>query len=314
MTLPNGFTLRAPNTGDLEGVKAAFDADSEFFGAVSTTTVEELEGYWQEIENLEEDAWVVVAPDGTIAGYEELTMNKDKAGFYLDGVVHAAYQGMGIGSTLLDTGEARVQKLLSEMDVDGKTPYINIQFNGKDDVCIKMMEKRGYKRLKRDILMQITLDEMPDEPVWPEGITVREFVLGQDDRAVFEVVDASFRNIAGYTERASDYDTWHHSNVQKDGFDPTLWFLAVESDGRIVGVNLCPHDKDGWVRQLAILPDYFGKGLGRALLIHSFREWYKRGKTTIGLGVQGDNERAQKLYYGVGMHADSIYDLYAKEL
>jgi ribosomal protein S18 acetylase RimI-like enzyme len=55
--------------------------------------------------------------------------------------------------------------------------------------------------------------------------------------------------------------------------------------------------------------------LGEALLLYSFNEFYKRGTTTIGLGVDAQNPTgATRLYKKAGMYVASEAVVYEKEL
>jgi ribosomal protein S18 acetylase RimI-like enzyme len=57
------------------------------------------------------------------------------------------------------------------------------------------------------------------------------------------------------------------------------------------------------------------KGLGLALLTHSFGEFYKRGMKTIGLGVDASNPTgATRLYQRAGMTVASEFLTFEKEL
>ena len=57
------------------------------------------------------------------------------------------------------------------------------------------------------------------------------------------------------------------------------------------------------------------KGLGMALLFHSFREFYRRGIYKVGLGVDSQNlTGATRLYKRAGMYAVLQHDTYEKEL
>ena len=57
------------------------------------------------------------------------------------------------------------------------------------------------------------------------------------------------------------------------------------------------------------------RGLGEALLLHAFNEFYKRGMLTIGLGVDASNPTgATRLYQKVGMTVAVEDVLYEKEL
>jgi ribosomal protein S18 acetylase RimI-like enzyme len=104
-----------------------------------------------------------------------------------------------------------------------------------------------------------------------------------------------------------------------EGFDPTLIFLAMDGD-QIAGVSLCrPHSQYdselGWVRSLGVRRPWRKRGLGLALLRHSFNEFYRRGKRKVGLGVDSQNlTGALRIYENAGMHVAQAEDYYEKEL
>ena len=72
-------------------------------------------------------------------------------------------------------------------------------------------------------------------------------------------------------------------------------------EGRIGGLNL------RWLVALS--------GLGLALLHHTFREFYKRGKERVGLGVDATSlTGATRLYERAGMHVQKTFHNYELEL
>ncbi|MCU0859630.1 MAG: GNAT family N-acetyltransferase [Thermoplasmata archaeon] len=58
--------------------------------------------------------------------------------------------------------------------------------------------------------------------------------------------------------------------------------------------------RDGWVTILGVVKDRRHQGLGRALLIDGMRWLLDRGLDTIYIAVDTENERALRLYTGVG--------------
>jgi mycothiol synthase len=71
----------------------------------------------------------------------------------------------------------------------------------------------------------------------------------------------------------------------------------------------------GWVDDLAVRRSWRRRGLGMALLHHSFGEFYRRGTRKVALEVDSQNlTGATRLYERAGMHATRQYDVYEKEL
>ena len=99
------------------------------------------------------------------------------------------------------------------------------------------------------------------------------------------------------------------------GFDPELTLVA-EMDGRLVGVLTgLVRSGRGWVRQLAVLADHRGLGIGEALLRSSFAMMRTRGLPVARLNVDVENEsRALALYERVGMREVRSYLVYRKRL
>jgi ribosomal protein S18 acetylase RimI-like enzyme len=59
------------------------------------------------------------------------------------------------------------------------------------------------------------------------------------------------------------------------------------------------------VAAIGVRRPWRGRGLGRALLLHTFGEFHRRGVNRISLGVDTENPTgATKLYESVGMHVE----------
>ncbi len=81
-------------------------------------------------------------------------------------------------------------------------------------------------------------------------------------------------------------------------------FCAFENQKEIVGlVGLYANDleeKKAFVSIIGILPEYQGKGLGRALMLKAITTAEQAGMTSVYLKVDKDNRRAQSLYKSLG--------------
>jgi GNAT superfamily N-acetyltransferase len=134
-------------------------------------------------------------------------------------------------------------------------------------------------------------------------------------------VDESFSDHFGHVDTPFEegFQRFKHMMTNYEGFDPTLWFLAMNGD-HIVGVSLCrQHGYDnpevGWVNTLGVRRPWRKHGIGLALLRHSFCELYCRGRRMAGLGVDAQNlTGALRLYENAGMHVHQAFDQFEKEI
>jgi ribosomal protein S18 acetylase RimI-like enzyme len=165
------------------------------------------------------------------------------------------------------------------------------------------------------------MDAPPPAPVWAEGITLRTFDPETDLENVYRAVDESFRDHFGHVDEPFEegLKRFKHFMTGYDGFDPTLWFIAMDRD-QIAGICLCrdhayEDEEVGYVNTLGVRRLWRKRGIGLALLRHAFGELYRRGKRKAGLGVDAENlTGALRLYENAGMHVHRAFDLFEKEL
>ena len=134
--------------------------------------------------------------------------------------------------------------------------------------------------------MRVALADVPEEPVWPDGIIVRTFRPG-DERIFYDLHQETFEDHWEHNE-PDPYDEWAHWMLQPPMFDPDLWLLA-EQDGEPAAIEINhprPEMPDvGWVGILGVRRAWRRRGLGRALLLKAFHEFRARGYEHAGLGV-----------------------------
>jgi ribosomal protein S18 acetylase RimI-like enzyme len=74
-------------------------------------------------------------------------------------------------------------------------------------------------------------------------------------------------------------------------------------------------DDRGWVDYLGVLPRWRGRGLGAALLHHSFATFAGRGVRRVILNVDAENPTgATALYERAGMRVVNRWDLYERPI
>ena len=312
--LDPSLSLRPAQWADLHAVtKLIYDVCEADGDVTVAVTPEELEREWKAPGfDLEKNAWVVVTSDGRVVGYEEFNDRHAHASLMGDGYVHPEFMGRGVGTAMLRALDVRAREEMELAEPDLRV-FIRNGMSIGDKVAREMHEAEGYKAIRFSWRMEITLDDAPPAPVFPDGIELRPFVLEQHDHAVFEAHEEAFSDHWGHTP--GTYEKWQHNVSGREDLDPSLWHIAWDGD-QIAGYSLCRYRNGlGWVGTLGVRRTWRKRGLGEALLLHSFAEFYKRGTKTIGLGVDAANPTgATRLYKKAGMHVASEYVIYEKEL
>lgn len=310
---PN-LTLRSVKWNDIKAVaQLILDVCTADGDPTVASTEDDIKRFWTMSDvNIETDMWVVEAKDGKIVGYQEFYSKHAHAAMVGDGYVHPEYHGLGIGTTMLRTLEnrARQEMKLAEPDVRG---YIRNGIAGTDTAAGQLHENEGYKPTRYSWHMEIDLADVPQVPVFPDGIELRPFILEEHNRAVYEAHEEAFSDHWGHVR--GSFEDWNHYMIEREDLDPSLWFITWDGD-QIAGYSLCRYRMEsGWVGTLGVRRPWRKHGLGEALLLHSFNEFYKHGTKRIGLGVDVQNPTgATRLYQKAGMHVAAEYVIYEKEL
>jgi mycothiol synthase len=271
-------------------------------------TTEELLQDWHGID-LAEEAVVVIDDSGRIVGSADV-LNRSYVSVSVYGNVHPEHRGRGIGRFLIDWGEqwARDRMDLAPPDARVSVRHYVLASNAP---ARALVEGAGYPPVRGVYVMEIELEE-PSEPHWPEGITVRTFVPGQDERTAYETLEDAFRDHWGRPRGTFERFL---SMTQQPDFDPTLWFLAEEC-GEAVGVTFAKAVAGrGWVESVGVRRPWRGRGLALALLQQSFAAFYERGVRNVGLSVDAESlTGAPRVYIRAGMQVTQSYVIHEKEL
>lgn len=320
--LPAGFTARGATPDDLESAMNLFNRWSR--SVIGRDEIIELEAIRNDLQqpgfSLENDIRLVFAPNGEMTGYVEAwTIAKPPVHPWIWGRVDPDYEDKGIGTWLLHWAEQRVLQVLDRVPGDLRVaPRLGTYREaGKGK---KLFEDMGYQHIRTSYTMLIEMDAPVPEPIFPAGITLRTYNPGTDAAAAYQAQRDTFQDHFGYLDEPFEegLKKFKHFWEQTD-FDSTLLFLAMDGD-KIAGISLCPpnsiDDREmGWVSTLGVVRSWRKRGLGLALLRHSFNEFYRRGKHKVALGVDAQNlTGALRLYENAGMHVHQAFDLYEKEL
>ena len=270
-------TIRPAKRDDLAAVTDVFNEHSRGLYGVADDSAEDILQYWESPDvDFEQDVIVAESSDGSLAGYGDL--GEFGGAFWLD---------------------------IRGFDPHEKKPGLRLLgFVAEKDTALRQVyEESGYEVIRHSYRMEIDLQDLGEESPPPEKIVIRTMREGELEQ-VYEVHEQSFEDAWMHTREP--FAQWQHWFVKDPSFDPSLWFIA-EAEGEIVGVSICrrreTEDGLGWVRVLGVLRSHRRRGIGEALLRHSFAEFKRRGFQRVGLGVDAESPTgAVALYERAGMH------------
>jgi mycothiol synthase len=305
--LPEGFSARAPVLGDADAVAGLISACLLVDGGEDSATTEEVLDDWDDVD-LATEAVVVFAPDGRVAGYADV-VNIAHVVVSVYGYVHPEYRGRGVGAYLVGWGESWMRDRISQAPEDARV-VVKHYASASNGSARRLLEGAGYAPVRGVYTMAIDLEQAPPPPEWPEGLTVRTFAPGQDERATHEAVEDTFRDLWG--RPYSPFERFVKM-TEHEVFDPSLWFLAWDGP-EIAGMALCKLVAgQGWVDVVGVRRPWRGRGL--ALLRHAFGEYHRRGIKRVALSVDAESVTgAPRLYSRAGMPVTNNYIVYQREL
>ena len=236
--------------------------------------------------------------DDEIAGYAHLDTTDAVEGASAELAVLPPKRGMGYGKQL-------VEAILAETT---DRTRLRLWAHGTGSGAADLARSLGFKRERVLWQMRRSLYAPVPEPQWPDGVTVRTFVVGQDEQAWLTVNNRAFA-------QHPDQSHWTLDDVrmreQEPWFDAEGFFLA-ESDGELVGFHWTKvhgghsspdghaHDPIGEVYVVGVDPSAQGKGLGPALTLRGLQYLRARGLPQCMLYVDESNTNAIRTYERLG--------------
>lgn len=307
--LPDGYSQRPPTKEDTGEVAALINACQLADFGESDMSVEALLDDWQGLD-LQEEATLIVAPDGAIAACADI-LNRSFVQVSVYGYVHPGYRGIGLGRALMEWGERWTVDRV-EQAPPGARVVVRQYVNTLNESGKRLLEEAGYEAVRTTYLMGIELDDTPPAPAFPAGLTVRTFVPGQDERATFEAAEDTFRDHWGRPRGTFE----RFLNLTREpSWDPDLWYLAEADDG-IQAVCLSKIVAgEGEIDVVGVRREWRRRGVGLALLHLAFGAFYEREVRKIGLSVDAESMTGAPRVYGrAGMQVTQSYTVYEKEL
>ncbi|MBZ0296285.1 MAG: GNAT family N-acetyltransferase [Anaerolineae bacterium] len=316
------FIIRPAQMEDLENAVALMNICSMASVGQEEFDVTEIRAEWMSPGfDLEHSTRMALTADGDIVGYIEVwDVNPVPVRVWVWGRVHPDYEGQGIGTRLMEWAEGRAREAIERVPADAQVIMESgtISTHSPSHALFKDL---GMELTRHFYTMRIDMDSPPPAPQWPEGITVRTLVRGEDDEAAIFATDDAFKDHWGHVDQPVEalLERWQHFMDHDESFDASLWFLAMGGD-EIAGISFCwpkaNNDPNvGYVGTLGVRRPWRKQGLGLALVLHSFAEFWERGIRSVELGVDASSlTGATRLYERAGMHVHRQFDNYRKVL
>jgi mycothiol synthase len=298
---PAEFLVRSPGPEDAPAVHAVHTAFERRFGDPVEFTLDDLLDGWRTLD-LEHDAWVWER-DGDLVAYASIRTFGEELG--ADGYIHPDFLGLGLGSAIIETTEARARERGASKLGNGVL--------AADRAALSLLEARGYRDVRHYFRMTIEMDEPPPLPDWPDGLEPRPFEPDHA-RAFHAADDEAFEDERGHS--TEPFDEFVRRRLESPRFDPLLWTAVWDGD-EIAGTLIADWKRfgAGWVGGLGVRRPWRRRGLGLALLLRSFGQFYARGERRVSLAVDSQSATgATRLYERAGMSVSFEAVLYEKEL
>lgn len=136
-------------------------------------------------------------------------------------------------------------------------------------------------------------------PVWPAGTRLAAFDATQHLKQAHDLLAEAYRHGGG---QVGPFEEWWSSLRQDSEYDPSVFFVVLDENDRVVGLAQCW--SSGFLKDLAVAEMWRRRGIGEALLLHAFIAFQARGMKHLDLKVEVDNPTgAVRLYQRLGMAA-----------
>jgi mycothiol synthase len=274
--------------------RSDYPAVAELFRSVEvdvlprpTDLTADVVGGWLQTVALETNTWLFEEDGQLVAGaFGQVRGDRGNCA----GAVRPSARGRGLGGRLVDLLEERIRE-------EG-APRIHNNTLAADSAATELLESRGYADVRRFWEMGIDFDgEVPEQAV--PVATFRE----DDARATHAALEEAFAEHWGHEPET--FEEWWERQRGRATFDPSAWFVIHDGDEIAAVSRNDIFEARGHVGTLGVRPAWRGRGYGRALLLHSFREFQRRGLPRATLGVDAANATgATQLYETVGMRVE----------
>lgn len=300
------LTYRTAALADLPAITALINIANRVDDVPQVVELGELIEELNDAGDLTTDVQVAVL-DHKLVGYVRtmyLPSDQMWERCYLIGTVHPDHRGHGIGLALMawaiERGSAQLRSSTNTLP-----KYLRVDVDEAIVAARRLFDRLGFRKVRQFEELLRPLTDLPaiSEPV---GVRIEPWPADRDDE-ILQVKNKSFADHWGSTPTPAH--TWN-SMVRGFGSYAERSFIALDGGDRVVAYSLnhrTPADdellgrRDGWIDNLGTLPEWRGRGIASALIVHSLHAFVAAGLTHASLGVDSDSlTGAIRLYKTLG--------------
>ncbi len=224
----------------------------------------------------------------------------------VDLVVHPAARGRGVG-------RAALVALLAQHQL-GSGP-LRAWAHGENPAATALLERAGFAPIRSLYRMGLDPNLLPSDgqdplQLAPGGLALHTFGEGANDAADWVRVNAAA--FATHPEQGRMTEADLALLREEPWFDPADFILLSDAHGDVIGSTWLKTVRDAAtgavdteLYALAVHPENAGRRLGRLLLDVTLARMAQHAPRSVTLYVDGDNERAVRLYETAGFTIDS---------
>ena len=251
---------------------------------------------------------LLVRDGDRLVGYAHVDATDEVEGASAELMVCPQHRGHGLGRLL-------VEQLLA-LSPDGR---LRLWAHGDSEAAAALAGALGFRRTRSLWQMRLPLAEPLAPVAAPPGVTLRTFVVGQDEQAWTDLNNKAFA-------AHPDQSNWGVQEVlvreAEAWFDAAGFFLA-EREGRLVGFHWTKvhggedhgtheHAAVGEVYVVGVDPSEQGRGLGPWLTTVGLQHLQDRGLPEALLYVDEGNTNAIRVYERLGFSRSATDVCYAR--
>ncbi|MGD9675243.1 MAG: GNAT family N-acetyltransferase [Candidatus Bipolaricaulia bacterium] len=309
---PSGWSERAPQKRDIDRITAMINARAQSLTGADAVTRDDVEGWWSETwRTIETDFRIVLDGRGDVAGFATAAgVGAPHARIASSASVHPRYDNRAdLWDWLLTWVVERASQFVPLAAPELRVA-VDTQFAGEDKPRCAAVDRAGFELVRVTNRMRIDLETPVPAAEWPSGISARAADIGRDLEAIVRLYLEAWRDHWGFVERPFDQvlAEWREDMDRLgDRMAPGLSFLALEGSdvvGMCLGQDRVVDDRTrGYADGFGVRPAWRKRGIGLALLRHTFAEFQRRGYRSVELDMDSRNlTGALRVYERAGMH------------